>query len=1178
MDFNSEPYWDDFEASNGAKEQNYMRILFRPGFSVQARELTQVQSIIQNQIKSFGDNIFQDGTVVSGGGMTLDSSVSSLTLNSTYNNEDIDLTNFDGNIVQSSSGFIKIAKVVAISPSSSSPTLMIKYLRGNTTFQSSESIITPEGYSATVSSSNTGSVVYISDGIFYKSGYFVNVSAQSLVLSTNNQSPSYRVGLEVHEMIIDESADSNLLDPAQESFNYQAPGAHRYQFNLVLAKRALDSQDDSRFFELMRIVDGKVTRQFNTTIYSDIEDNMAQRTEDVSGDFVVNPFLIQEITANISNPATANIAISQGKAYVAGHMYQSSNTQIFSLDKARTTISSTDYNLSLEYGNLLYANNYTSNSSGIFSINQLPTIDLHCVPSANINVSSTDAYTRTYMGSAKVVNFSHNDGSEYEINLTDINLVQNTITISSTSNTSNIAFPPTYSNLNNAYANVFIKVIDGIGSGEVREIISYNGTTKIAELDRNLIGALQVGNTISLMYQPRNIDSLVIPNSGNTALLNSMDIAGDSRQGDYNLTYVTDTFLNKLLFPLPQTSISRTFTGVNYNFRKSIPLASVSSSTYTLTLPTGEFFYYGTDGSALSSTTAARNFIVVATANTGTGIVPGTVIKFDGSNTINRVSSTQMVLNFNSTSHVSAISIVASVKANSSSNTLRTKTPLPTTPVTSLSATDSPSNADYNPVTGIKVDSANGFVWFSNPSTINKISNGSDILYIPDVYKLVAVYDSRDATTDVTVSNAVDITNNYYLDSGQTLSYYDHAKLVLKPGANPPVGRIMAIVNYYSHDSTSGYFNSSSYPLSHYENGIIPIYIAPDNNHYNLRDCIDFRPTRTLGSSSSTFIGMKNPMCVTDTEMVLSYSYYVPRRDKVILNSQRGLLLIEGIPGLNPLSPIIPSNSLELFELYIPAYTFNLSEIQITASKNKRYTMKDIGVLEQRIENLEYYSALSQSEKNATNRTLIYTDGTQKEKYGIFTDNFEQGFNKVDLNSDYYASIENGIMTAPAILNDIDLEVNQYSSTIRIGDETISLPYTETPVVSQKSATSNTPCNEYFWGKFIGTVDLYPASDQWFSDSIASSYLGEITDPSIIKGTVNYVYVSSAQVASATPQSLGSYTPFQLLNSISLTPIQTKVTLTDPIISSTSSTATVVGGKTIGGTSLVTPPNSISIR
>ena len=80
MEFNIEPYYDDFDADNGAKENNYMRILFRPGYAVQARELTQLQTILQNQIKSFGDHIFQDGSPVQGGHLTLDTKVTSIYL------------------------------------------------------------------------------------------------------------------------------------------------------------------------------------------------------------------------------------------------------------------------------------------------------------------------------------------------------------------------------------------------------------------------------------------------------------------------------------------------------------------------------------------------------------------------------------------------------------------------------------------------------------------------------------------------------------------------------------------------------------------------------------------------------------------------------------------------------------------------------------------------------------------------------------------------------------------------------------------------------------------------------------------------------------------------------------------------------------------------------------------
>ena len=75
MEFNVNPYYDDFEATNGPRDNNYMRILFKPGYAVQARELTQIQSIIQNQIKQFGNHIFKDGSPVSGGHLSLDTNI-----------------------------------------------------------------------------------------------------------------------------------------------------------------------------------------------------------------------------------------------------------------------------------------------------------------------------------------------------------------------------------------------------------------------------------------------------------------------------------------------------------------------------------------------------------------------------------------------------------------------------------------------------------------------------------------------------------------------------------------------------------------------------------------------------------------------------------------------------------------------------------------------------------------------------------------------------------------------------------------------------------------------------------------------------------------------------------------------------------------------------------------------
>ena len=56
---NRTPYFDDFDAG-----KNFYRILFRPGYSIQARELTQLQSMLQGQLESVGNSMFKQGQMV----------------------------------------------------------------------------------------------------------------------------------------------------------------------------------------------------------------------------------------------------------------------------------------------------------------------------------------------------------------------------------------------------------------------------------------------------------------------------------------------------------------------------------------------------------------------------------------------------------------------------------------------------------------------------------------------------------------------------------------------------------------------------------------------------------------------------------------------------------------------------------------------------------------------------------------------------------------------------------------------------------------------------------------------------------------------------------------------------------------------------------------------------------
>jgi len=125
--FNYDPYYDDFD-----EDKNFMRVLFRPGYSVQARELTQLQTILQNQIEKFGNHIFKSGSPIVGGKISLDDKANYLILETQYNNEDILLSDFlDKTVVSYNSSKSIRAKVIAIDSTTQNPVLVLKYLSGD---------------------------------------------------------------------------------------------------------------------------------------------------------------------------------------------------------------------------------------------------------------------------------------------------------------------------------------------------------------------------------------------------------------------------------------------------------------------------------------------------------------------------------------------------------------------------------------------------------------------------------------------------------------------------------------------------------------------------------------------------------------------------------------------------------------------------------------------------------------------------------------------------------------------------------------------------------------------------------------------------------------------------------------------------------------------------------------
>ena len=123
-DFNVSPYFDDF-----SEAKKFHRVMYRPAFAVQARELTTQQSITQNQIEKFGDHMFQHGAMVIPGQVEPDMYYEAVKLTS-FNGT---LANYNGNtLTGGTSGVVANVVNVVATDGTDPDTLFVKYQTSGT--------------------------------------------------------------------------------------------------------------------------------------------------------------------------------------------------------------------------------------------------------------------------------------------------------------------------------------------------------------------------------------------------------------------------------------------------------------------------------------------------------------------------------------------------------------------------------------------------------------------------------------------------------------------------------------------------------------------------------------------------------------------------------------------------------------------------------------------------------------------------------------------------------------------------------------------------------------------------------------------------------------------------------------------------------------------------------------
>lgn len=654
---NIAPYFDDFDAS-----KNYHKILFRPGFAVQARELTQIQSILKDQIEQFGNHIFKQGSIVIPGNSRSDLSVPYIKVNSSFLGTPITISQFENAIVRGeTTGVLAVVRKIVSATSTDPITMYLSYISGGVIndeptgklqFEPDENIvidstnikckIQPESTAVGI-----GSLAFVNKGVYYVNGTFVHIDSQSVVIDKYASSPSCHVLLKINETIIDSTEDETLLDPAQGSYNFAAPGADRYRLSLELVTLPIDATITDDYVEIMRFRSGVLEEHARTPKYNELEKSLARRTFDESGDYVVSG-LRGKITEHKKESTNGGlyldgdfnkfaVTVSPGKAYIKGFEVEKISNTVFSLDKARTNehVLTTSTSLPIDFGKFIYVTNIKGDlkiaTKGLFNIinadpsNSAPTtigtgrvlaIDYHAGTPTSPYAIYKLYYSELNLNVTKLITEAGGiqfvfGGEATVVHAFDINLGGNSlsnpdvISAASGERVAKVAFwQPEQSTLF-VYKHDKTKLIPKVGdlinnsttSGIVRGITSVSSslnttTGLIFPISQSVVKSIKNGSTFNHTYSVQKNITITTDSSGTGSVSISDGIFRPIEVGTFIANTATGIASNTL-FSINtagnQLSIAGGTANATYNVYATVDKTAFSPRTKTLSTRTQSF-------------------------------------------------------------------------------------------------------------------------------------------------------------------------------------------------------------------------------------------------------------------------------------------------------------------------------------------------------------------------------------------------------------------------------------------------------------------------------------------------------------------------------------------------------------------------------------------------------------
>lgn len=1100
--FNVPPYYDDYDENKG-----YYKILFRPSVAVQARELNQMQTMLQKQIERFGSHIFREGSLVVGGAFDLELDVSYIKATSIQPSSSSLQSLVGKNVTGQTSGIKAVIRAVEYDTTNNVYAILLRYLSASATsdvFLNSEVVISDDDASlgftlVSSSATGTGSIFSIGQGVVFSKGYFLAFPSQTVIIEKYSSTPTKTIGLQVTESFVTDLTDYTILDNALGSPNENAPGAHRYHINSTLT--VLDYKtgyEDENFIPLLDILNGVIETTQERSQYARIYDELAKRTFDESGDYYVKGFNIRTrehldtgsnegvyLANNGGDSTKLSIDVEPGVAYVKGYEVNKLITEHVITDKALTYNSVNNQLVNARTGGYFLIKEIvgTVNHDKGFIINLYNTAETRITS----KIKNTVSPTGKLIGTARMKAMVYESGTlglpagtmrayiyDYSMNAGYV-----------LSDARGIGYT---SSPNQFFADIVLTGGDAI-------FYENNNNSLIFPIGSNHIKTVRSNTgTVDTSFQFNRSEDKTVTFTSPAAITASVSTTNEALS--YSTGYLSTAEKRELI--------------VSMNGDRDIRLPGTVAGTSGTNVLTGTGTTFGnlTIGDRLLVDSV--DYFINAISNNTSLQLTSNLSSSPAANLIYRAIRSGDIIDLTARG---SSGVTRTANVNSGSLNIDFKEDVTYAPAASTAKityrVDRTTAAEVK-----KILRPNRFVKIQTSNNVAG-TTGPYNLGIPDVYKIRSVRMHTAAFT--TGTEGSNVTPSFVLDTGQRDNYYEHGKINHVGSLDLTSKYLLVELDHFEPDFSSGfgYFSVDSYPVNDvatsnttiftYE---IPKYVSSAGVNYDLRNSFDFRSVKANTAVSAEVLSLAtvNPATTTtfkvdtdglrlvapDSDISADYSFYLARRDVVTLDKQGLFGVIKGEPGLTPISPNVPDNLMGIANVYIPPYPsvsetlarlLNDRKIGCSSKKiaNIRYTMREIGVLKNRIENLEYYNALTLLEKSAVDLKVVDENGLDRFKNGFFVDGFLDHSLGDSGNADYKIAIDKiEQVIRPFFKMDsfnYILETGASSGYQKTGN-LITRPYTQTTLLENKNVTTIRNIEQSVF-RFIGTITLTPDGDVW---------------------------------------------------------------------------------------------------